>query len=226
MSIELDLSGLDHYKCIEPEVGEKLIDRYPEKIPQRHRRDFETHILACDKCRERIKLVSWMKDGLRKHSESELAVEELSEQGIRLFISNQFEKAIEKFVDAIKLDNNFADAYYGCGLCYCSLGRFEEAVSAYKKALKLEPDNSTRRQALAEAFYNIGVQRSKDEKYNEAITYNAPEIARFRYQGPNGLKEEQRADQCTECSQCVEACPQEIPIPEWLQTAHALLGSQ
>jgi predicted aldo/keto reductase-like oxidoreductase len=60
--------------------------------------------------------------------------------------------------------------------------------------------------------------------YNEAIMYNDPRTARFRYRGPNGLKEEQRADQCTECGDCLEACPQEIDIPEWLKKAHALLG--
>jgi len=62
------------------------------------------------------------------------------------------------------------------------------------------------------------------ELYNEAVVYNEPRIARFRYRGPNGLKEEQRADQCTECEECVEACPQQIPIPEWLNKAHLLLG--
>jgi len=60
--------------------------------------------------------------------------------------------------------------------------------------------------------------------YNEAMMYGDPGTARFRYRGPGGLKEEQRADQCTECEECLEPCPQEIPIPEWLQKAHALLG--
>jgi len=60
--------------------------------------------------------------------------------------------------------------------------------------------------------------------YNEAMIYDDPRTARFRYRGPTGLKEEQRADQCTDCGECVEACPQEIPIPEWLQKVHALLG--
>ena len=60
--------------------------------------------------------------------------------------------------------------------------------------------------------------------YNEAIMYGDPRTGRLRYRGPGGLKEEQCADQCTECEECLEACPQEIPIPEWLQKAHELLG--
>ena len=60
--------------------------------------------------------------------------------------------------------------------------------------------------------------------YNEAIMYDDPRIGRFRYRGPTGLTAEQRADQCTECGDCMEACPQEIPVPEWLKKAHELLG--
>jgi len=63
------------------------------------------------------------------------------------------------------------------------------------------------------------------ELYNDAIMYDDPVTSRFFYRGPIGLKEEQRADQCTECGECVEACPQQIPIPEWLEKAHTLLGS-
>ena len=62
------------------------------------------------------------------------------------------------------------------------------------------------------------------EIYNEAIMYDDPRTGRFRYRGTDEIKEEQRADQCTECGDCLEACPQQIPIPEWLQKAHELLG--
>jgi predicted aldo/keto reductase-like oxidoreductase len=60
--------------------------------------------------------------------------------------------------------------------------------------------------------------------YNDAMVYEEPRTARMHYRGPGGLKEEQRADRCIDCGECVEACPQEIPIPEWLQKAQALLG--
>ena len=60
--------------------------------------------------------------------------------------------------------------------------------------------------------------------YNEAMIYNDPRMGRFRYRGPGGIKEERRADQCIECGECLEACPQKIPIPDWLKKAHALLG--
>jgi predicted aldo/keto reductase-like oxidoreductase len=65
------------------------------------------------------------------------------------------------------------------------------------------------------------------EMYNEAMVYGGIRQIRSRYQGqgPGGLKKEQRADQCIECGECLEACPQKIPIPDWLKKAHDLFGS-
>ncbi len=59
--------------------------------------------------------------------------------------------------------------------------------------------------------------------YNDAVMYNDMRTGRFYYRGGR-IEEEQRADQCTECSECVDACPQEIPIPEWLKKVHEELG--
>jgi uncharacterized protein len=65
------------------------------------------------------------------------------------------------------------------------------------------------------------------EMYNEAMVYGGIRQIRSRYQGQGlgGLKENQRADQCVECGECEEACPQKIPIPDWLKKAHELLNA-
>ena len=62
------------------------------------------------------------------------------------------------------------------------------------------------------------------ELYNDAIMYEDPRTPRYLYRGPTGLKEEQRADQCIECGECEEACPQQIPVAEWLKKVHEMLG--
>ena len=59
--------------------------------------------------------------------------------------------------------------------------------------------------------------------YNDTIMYDNLQTGHSQYHGTNGLKEEQRADQCNECGECLDACPQNIAIPEWLQKAHARL---
>jgi len=64
------------------------------------------------------------------------------------------------------------------------------------------------------------------EMYNEAMVYGEARRSQSTYQGqgPQGMKAEERADQCTECGTCVEACPQKIDVPERLKETHAFLG--
>ena len=60
--------------------------------------------------------------------------------------------------------------------------------------------------------------------YNEASVWDDFRTGRGRYRGPGGLSEDQRADQCTECGECSDACPQGIPVADWLKKAHEILG--
>jgi len=60
--------------------------------------------------------------------------------------------------------------------------------------------------------------------YNDSIVYNDLRTGQFRYQDSGILKEEQRADQCMECGECMDVCPQSIAVPDWLRAAHAMLG--
>jgi len=57
--------------------------------------------------------------------------------------------------------------------------------------------------------------------YNDATMYDDPRTARFRYREKS---REAWADNCIECLECEEKCPQEIPIAEWLKKAHDYLG--
>ena len=58
-------------------------------------------------------------------------------------------------------------------------------------------------------------------QYNDAIMYDDPRTARFRYrQNPK----EKWADNCIECLECEEKCPQQIEISKWLKKVHELLG--
>ncbi len=59
--------------------------------------------------------------------------------------------------------------------------------------------------------------------YNEVTMYADPAIGKFRYASPMGMPAQQRADNCKDCGECLDACPQHIAIPDELKKAHAQL---
>jgi predicted aldo/keto reductase-like oxidoreductase len=61
--------------------------------------------------------------------------------------------------------------------------------------------------------------------YDDSVMYGDPRLGQFRYNTPFGINQEQRADKCTECGECLEKCPQKIDIPTWLKKAHEVLYS-
>jgi uncharacterized protein len=61
------------------------------------------------------------------------------------------------------------------------------------------------------------------EYYNDAVMYEDVKTARNWYQEQ---KDAERADRCNACGECESLCPQDIAIREWLEKAHALLGTK
>jgi hypothetical protein len=59
--------------------------------------------------------------------------------------------------------------------------------------------------------------------YNDAVMYDDMKGGQFMYNGPFGIPQDQRADQCTKCEECIAKCPQKLEIPDWLEKAHAAL---
>jgi hypothetical protein len=59
--------------------------------------------------------------------------------------------------------------------------------------------------------------------YNDAVMYDDMRSGQFMYNGPFGIPQDQRADQCTECGECLAKCPQSIEILDWLKKAHEAL---
>jgi len=60
--------------------------------------------------------------------------------------------------------------------------------------------------------------------YNNAIIYNDHDRHRVIY--TQYMEAEKKADNCVECGQCEEACPQQIEIIDWLKKAHAFLAEK
>ena len=61
------------------------------------------------------------------------------------------------------------------------------------------------------------------ELYNDAHMYD--DLAHQQMAYRVFFSENERADQCTACGECVEKCPQGIEVPAWLEKAQAFLAS-
>jgi predicted aldo/keto reductase-like oxidoreductase len=60
------------------------------------------------------------------------------------------------------------------------------------------------------------------EIYNEMVMYEKKENAQKVYN--KFFSEDQRANNCLDCKDCEELCPQKIPISEWMPKIHEALA--
>lgn len=73
--------------------------------------------------------------------QTSMTAEQNAEEGIKYSKDKQYDKAVEYFKQAIKLNPNLASAYHGLGIVYNNTGRFAEALEPQKMAARLDPNN-------------------------------------------------------------------------------------
>lgn len=64
------------------------------------------------------------------------------------------------------------------------------------------------------------------ELYNESTVYGTTVRSRTMYANKRFFPEDQRADNCTKCDECLEKCPQHIEISDWLEKVHEFLTAE
>jgi predicted aldo/keto reductase-like oxidoreductase len=100
-----------------------------------------------------------------------------------------------------------------------------EVIKQIKEAYKsLSPIPCTSCRYCVPCPNNVEIPRIF-QIYNDAVMYDDMQSGKFMYNAPFGIPQDQRADQCTECEECLEKCPQKIDIPSWLKKAHEALYS-
>jgi Tfp pilus assembly protein PilF len=100
--------------------------------------------------------------------------------GLTHLRENRPELALELFKKAIKEDSRNSYAYKGLGLTYAKLGRFSEAVSAFRKALELNPYYVDVRNDLGSALVLSGKRAEGKAEFLAAFndpTNPTPEIS-------------------------------------------------
>ena len=87
--------------------------------------------------------------------------ERLYSRGLANLSSDDYEKALPFFEQAVSIDPSYAEAWYQVGFCYGMIGKHEESVKASKKAAQLRPE-------WPETQINIGASSFALGKYQDA----------------------------------------------------------
>ena len=85
--------------------------------------DFEQGIMNTDN----ISLEQW------------LQAQDIFETAFSYMQKNEWQKAIRKFEDCLKISKQHAQSYGNIGICHAQLGRRREAIKALDKALEIDP---------------------------------------------------------------------------------------
>ncbi|MDD4363163.1 MAG: tetratricopeptide repeat protein [Atribacterota bacterium] len=64
------------------------------------------------------------------------------EQGYIFYQGRNFTKAIDSYREAIRLNPQYADAYYWLARVYFETGNYNQAVNYYREVIRLQPDNA------------------------------------------------------------------------------------
>jgi tetratricopeptide (TPR) repeat protein len=96
---------------------------------------------------------------------------------IYLLYFEETAKAIEFFEKATKVDQNYSDGYNNLGVSYEKLGRYETAISFYKKALSnlTYPTPEKAYISMGNSFYRLGRYEEAISAFKEAIK-RAPDL--------------------------------------------------
>ena len=87
--------------------------------------------------------------------------------GVKFGRAGLFEQAAASFLEAIRLNPNFADAHYGLGHAYFDLKRWQESIKALERAVELNPKDMEAYAMMGHAYSNLRRDKSASEKGND-----------------------------------------------------------
>jgi tetratricopeptide (TPR) repeat protein len=86
------------------------------------------------------------------------------EDGEKYIDNNEYDKAIEKFNDALKIDQNYSLALSGLGFAFYMKGDFDTSINYCNQAIKADINNER-------GYRYLGYIYDKNKDYNRAIEY-------------------------------------------------------
>ena len=97
----------------------------------------------------------------------------------------RWQEATLEFRSALQIDQNLAPAHWGLAQAYEQLGRITEALEELQTTIRLDPDNTTARLKLANAFL-LAYSRDKKSEYIGEAERLAQEVLARKPDAPDG----------------------------------------
>jgi tetratricopeptide (TPR) repeat protein len=82
--------------------------------------------------------------------------------GRGFLLAEDYERALPFFVQAIRKNPNFAEAFFQIGYCLGKLGRYSDAIGAYLEAIRIKPNDF-------DTYNNLCVAYGMVRRYDEAM---------------------------------------------------------
>lgn len=76
--------------------------------------------------------------------------------------TKNYQKALELYLYAVKLNPNYIDGWRNTGAAYGTLGQFDKALDAFNRVLLLDPQNVTVLNFIAQTYRSLGDQGNAD----------------------------------------------------------------
>jgi tetratricopeptide (TPR) repeat protein len=95
------------------------------------------------------------------------------ESADKALAKGDYDAAIARFDEAIRISPNFARAYHGRGVAYFHKGQSDKAIASYTEAIRLEPKNDVAIFDRGLAYWEAGEHKRAAADFREAIEVNA-----------------------------------------------------
>lgn len=132
---------------------------------------------------------------------------QLMNQGRQYAAERKFDKALEAYTQAAKLDPNSAEAQVGMGSVLNNMGRAGDALEPSKRAVELDPKSAGARINLGVVNMNLRRVEQALSEFNEAkaLTPNNPQI--YTYLGSLMLESKRFEDALSNYKKAAELAP-------------------
>ena len=104
--------------------------------------------------------------------DNEILVQQKNDEGNEFAYQKNYQSAISKYNEAIKLNPNYAETYFNRGVVYDELKNYQQAIFDYTKAIELNQNDTDAYNNRGTIYYVLGNYEQAISDYNQAIKLN------------------------------------------------------